>query len=72
MASYIAYYNAIKRIGASLGTTFNATFIFWAGVFSIVFNLTEVTLNFVLWGMVLIIGIYFATNSNDSKVQLVH
>ena len=50
MLSYVAYYNAIKRMGASLGTTFNATFIFWAGVFSILFNITVVTLHFVIWG----------------------
>ena len=67
MLSYIAYYNAIKRIGASLGTTFNATFIFWAGVFSIMFNITVVTLHFVIWGVVLIFGIYLATQSNKSK-----
>ncbi|MFZ9034559.1 MAG: DMT family transporter [Francisellaceae bacterium] len=59
--SYLAYYHAIKRIGASLGTTFNASFIFWAGIFSILFNIASIHLSFVLWGAMLILGIYFAT-----------
>ncbi|MBK2027201.1 DMT family transporter [Allofrancisella guangzhouensis] len=72
MTSYIAYYYAIKRIGASLGTTFNATFIFWAGFFSIVFHLEKVTLNFIIWGGVLVIGIYFATKETIKNLKLVH
>lgn len=60
--SYLAYYHAIKKIGASLGTTFNASFIFWAGIFSIMFNIADVTLTFAIWGGVLIVGIYFATD----------
>ncbi|QIV95877.1 EamA-like transporter family protein [Allofrancisella inopinata] len=72
MASYIAYYYAIKRIGASLGTTFNATFIFWAGVFSIIFHLEKVTANFIIWGIVLIIGIYFATKGTIKNFKLAH
>ena len=72
MTSYLAYYNAIKRIGASLGTTFNATFIFWAGVFSILFNLTHVTQTFLIWGVVLIIGIYLATRGTINNVKFGH
>lgn len=60
--SYLAYYHAIKKVGASLGTTFNASFIFWAGIFSIAFNIADVTLTFAIWGAVLIVGIYFATD----------
>ena len=61
MTSYLAYYNTIKVVGASLGTTFNATFIFWAGIFSILFQISHITMNFVIWGIILILGIYFAT-----------
>ncbi|WP_440994298.1 DMT family transporter [Cysteiniphilum litorale] len=62
--SYLAYYHAIKRIGASLGTTFNASFIFWAGIFSMLFNITHVQESFILWSIVLIFGIYFASKGN--------
>jgi drug/metabolite transporter (DMT)-like permease len=70
MTSYLAYYNAIKRIGASLGTTFNATFIFWAGIFSVIFGISHITTNFVIWGIVLVVGIYFATKGTVSKKTL--
>ncbi|WP_018299062.1 DMT family transporter [Fangia hongkongensis] len=60
--SYLAYYHAIKQIGASLGTTFNASFIFWAGIFSVLFQISQLHLSFILWGCVLIIGIYCATS----------
>ncbi len=63
-SSYLAYYHAIKRIGASLGTTFNASFIFWAGIFSVIFNITHVEHSFVVWSIMLIIGIYFASKGN--------
>ena len=62
--SYLAYYHAIKRIGASLGTTFNASFIFWAGVFSIIFNITDIKKSFILWSILLVTGIYFASKGN--------
>ena len=60
--SYLAYYNAIHLVGASLATTFNASFIFWAGLFSILFQITQVHISFVGWGALLILGVYFATN----------
>jgi drug/metabolite transporter (DMT)-like permease len=69
-SSYLAYYHAIKRIGASLGTTFNASFIFWAGIFSVMFNITEVQWSFILWSIVLIVGIYFASKGNKKYAQV--
>ncbi|WP_158106910.1 DMT family transporter [Caedibacter taeniospiralis] len=69
-SSYLAYYHAIKRIGASLGTTFNASFIFWAGIFSVMFNITEVQRSFILWSIVLIFGIYFASKGNKNFAQV--
>ena len=64
--SYLTYYHAIKKIGASLATTFNASFIFWAGVFSVVFNIATLQLSFVAWACVLILGIYFASSGTFS------
>ncbi|WP_192482836.1 MULTISPECIES: DMT family transporter [Cysteiniphilum] len=69
-SSYLAYYHAIKCIGASLGTTFNASFIFWAGIFSVLFNITHVQESFILWSVVLIIGIYFASKGNKKYAQV--
>jgi len=65
--SYLFYYNAIKRIGPSLGTTLNSAFIFWAGFFSILFSITTVTINFVVWGSLLILGIYLATKGTRER-----
>ena len=69
-SSYLAYYHTIKRIGASLGTTFNASFIFWAGIFSVIFNITQVQLSFALWSVVLIAGIYCASRGNKKYTQV--
>ncbi|WP_119344090.1 DMT family transporter [Facilibium subflavum] len=66
--SYLAYYHAIKRIGPSLGTTFNASFIFWAGIFSVLFHIASLHASFIAWGSVLILGIYFAS-SGTFKAQ---
>ena len=62
--SYLTYYHTIRLIGPSLGTTFNASFVFWAGLFSVLFHVSQVQLSFVLWSIVLVMGIYFASTGN--------
>lgn len=58
--SYILYYHTIKRIGAALGTTFNASFVFWAAIFSEIFGLSHLNYTFWLWALLLLVGIYCA------------
>lgn len=63
-ASYFTYYHTIRLIGPSMGTTFNASFVFWAGLFSVLFHISQVQLSFVLWSIVLVMGIYLASTAN--------
>ena len=70
-ASYLAYYHAIKQIGASLATTFNASFVFWAGFFSVLFQISNLHLSFIVWGAVLVFGIYCATSGTIRPKKLI-
>lgn len=66
--SYLAYYTTIKNLGASLATTFNASFIFWAAIFSIIMGLQPVYGSFFLWGCIVVMGIYFATKGTVTRL----
>jgi len=66
MFSYVTYYNAIKHLGPSLGTVFNASFIFWAAIWSLILGLQDVQWTFWIWGFVLLIGMFAALNANKS------
>ncbi|MCF6767078.1 DMT family transporter [Thiotrichales bacterium 19S11-10] len=68
--SYILYYHTIKRIGAALGTTFNASFVFWAAIFSELLGLSQLGLSFWLWSICLIIGIYLAVSYQVPKIRI--
>ena len=57
MLSYLFYYMTIKRIGASMGTVFNATFVFWAALISIAIGLSQLTGLFWIWSFILVLGI---------------
>jgi drug/metabolite transporter (DMT)-like permease len=59
--SYLTYYNAIKKIGPSLGTVFNATFIFWAAIISASIGISVLSEFFWVWAVLLIMGIFLST-----------
>ena len=59
--SYLTYYNAIKKIGPSLGTVFNATFIFWAAIISASIGISVLNEFFWVWAVLLIMGIFLST-----------
>jgi drug/metabolite transporter (DMT)-like permease len=59
--SYLAYYNAIKKIGPSLGTVFNATFVFWAAIISASIGISVLSEFFWVWAILLIMGIFLST-----------
>ena len=61
--SYMAYYYFIKFVGASIGTLFNATFIFWAAFFSEVMNIETTSRYFWLVACLLVVGLYLADSS---------
>ncbi|MDC0535103.1 DMT family transporter [Francisellaceae bacterium] len=66
MFSYITYYNAIKFLGPSLGTVFNASFIFWAAIWSLILGIESVYWTFWIWGTVLLIGMFIALNATQN------
>ncbi|MCF6765438.1 DMT family transporter [Thiotrichales bacterium 19S3-7] len=68
--SYILYYHTIKRIGAALGTTFNASFVFWAAIFSQLLGLSHLSISFWFWAVILIAGIYCAVSYRVPKIRL--
>ncbi|MCF6775023.1 DMT family transporter [Thiotrichales bacterium 19X7-9] len=68
--SYILYYHTIKRIGAALGTTFNASFVFWAAIFSQILGLSHLSISFWFWAVMLIVGIYCAVSYQLPKIRL--
>ena len=67
MFSYIAYYLAIRQIGPSLGTIFNATFIFWAAVISMVIGISVLKWSFWLWAVMLIAGMCLALTADRPR-----
>ena len=58
--SYITYYNTIRNIGASLGTIFNSTFIFWAALISAAFGITRLSEVFWYLAILLVFGIFLS------------
>ena len=61
--SYVTYYFVIKKLGASLGTMFNSTFIFWSALISLLVGLSHVTMWFWLWALVMLGGIFLSYHS---------
>ena len=64
--SYLAYYHFIKLRGASLGTLFNATFVFWAALLSGIGHISPVPLLFWPLAVVLLVGMGLALFSSPS------
>ena len=62
--SYFTYYYTISLIGPSMGTTLNSCFVFWAGLFSILFDLSKIHPFFLISSVILVIGIYFTSTPN--------
>jgi drug/metabolite transporter (DMT)-like permease len=58
--SYITYYNTIRNIGASLGTIFNSTFIFWAALISALLGITRLGEAFWYLAILLIFGVFLS------------
>lgn len=55
-ASYLCYYRAIGRIGASKAMALNITYSAWAVIFGVVFLNESMTLNDILFGIIIIAG----------------
>lgn len=69
MFSYVTYYNAIKYLGPSLATVFNASFIFWAAVISFILQIEAVYWTFWIWGTVLLGGMFVALSANQKQLN---
>lgn len=55
-ASYLCYYRAIGRIGASKAMALNITYSAWAIIFGVIFLKETMTPNDIFFGLVIIIG----------------
>ncbi len=56
--TYLAWYKAVDLIGASMGTALNSTAALWTIVFSAILFGEKITGSLVLWGFVIVLGVF--------------
>ena len=56
--TYLSWYKAVDLIGAAMGTALNSTAALWTIIFSAVLFHGAVTPTLVLWGVVIVIGVF--------------
>ncbi len=56
--TYLSWYKAVDLIGAAMGTALNSTAALWTLIFSAVLFSGKVTPALVIWGVVIVIGVF--------------
>ncbi len=56
--TYLSWYKAVDLIGSSMGTALNSTAALWTIIFSALLFKATITLNLVIWGVVIVIGVF--------------
>ncbi len=56
--TYLSWYKAVDLIGAAMGTALNSTAALWTIIFSALLFHDKVTPTLVLWGVVIVIGVF--------------
>ena len=56
--TYLSWYKAVDLIGSAMGTALNSTAALWTIIFSAVLFQGAVTPSLVLWGIVIVIGVF--------------
>ncbi len=66
--TYLCWYKAVDLIGAAMGTALNSTAALWTIVFSIVLFGAPANLHLIIWGLVIVAGVFiFAIEPKKSK-----
>ncbi len=66
--TYLCWYKAVDLIGAAMGTALNSTAALWTIVFSILFFGSPANLHLIIWGIVIVVGVFvFAIEPKKKK-----
>jgi drug/metabolite transporter (DMT)-like permease len=65
--SYLFYYNAIYKIGATRAMGLNITYVVWSIIFDIVINGHEISLKTIVCSIMVIAGVYFVAKEPDPE-----
>lgn len=66
--TYLCWYKAVDLIGAAMGTALNSTAALWTIVFSIILFGSPINLHLILWGIVIVAGVFiFAIEPKRKK-----
>ena len=76
--SYLCYYNAIYRIGATRAMGLNITYVVWSIVFDKLFLGTDIGVSTIISSILVIVGVYFVAkepvsenNDNAESAELI-
>ena len=68
--TYLCWYKAVNLIGAAMGTALNSTAALWTIVFSILLFNNSVNFHLIIWGLVIVIGVFiFAIEPKKAKEE---
>lgn len=56
--TYLCWYKAVDLIGAAMGTALNSTAALWSIIFSAILFGDKITPSLVLWGLVIVLGVF--------------
>lgn len=65
--TYLSWYKAVDLIGAAMGTALNSTATLWVIIFGALLFNAEITLSIVLWGFVIVAGVFIFAIQPKSK-----
>lgn len=66
--TYLSWYKAVDLIGAAMGTALNSTAALWTIIFSVLLFGATLTPSVVLWGIVIVLGVFiFAIDPKTIK-----
>jgi drug/metabolite transporter (DMT)-like permease len=65
--SYLFYYNAIYKIGATRAMGLNITYVVWSIIFDIIINGHEINLKTIVCSIMVIVGVYFVAKTPEAE-----
>lgn len=67
--SYLFYYNAIYKIGATRAMGLNITYVVWSIIFDILINGREISLKTIICSILVIGGVYFVAKAPEAEEE---
>lgn len=67
--TYLAWYKAVDLIGAAMGTALNSTAALWSIIFTALLFGGEVTGSLILWGCVIVLGVFIFAIDPKSLIK---